>query len=78
MESNKNSSRQIVLYTDILVETNTMIFGFIPPVIVSVANSYSATVNPALLCAVTLRWYHCAGSRSPTPKLAFGLTLLAT
>lgn len=28
-----------------------------PPLTVSVANSYSATVNPALLCAVTRNMY---------------------
>lgn len=44
----------------------------------SVANSYSATVNPALLCAVMRTMYHDAGSRSRTTKLLPGLTLLDT
>ena len=39
-----------------------------PPVTVRVANSYSATENPALLCAVTLRLYQVAGLRSNTTK----------
>lgn len=47
----------------------------LPPVMVSVANSYSATVNPALLWAVILRLYQVAGSRSNTTKLPPGLTL---
>lgn len=37
---------------------------YVPPVIVRVANSYSATLNPALLCAVILSTYQVAGSRS--------------
>lgn len=47
-----------------------------PPLIVSVANSYSATVNPALLWAVTRSIYHDAGSKSKTTKFPPGLTLL--
>ncbi len=45
---------------------------------VRVANSYSATENPALLCAVTLRLYQVAGFRSRTTKLPPALTLLDT
>lgn len=40
----------------------------LPPVTVSVANSYSATLKPALLWAVTLKWYHTAGSKSKSTK----------
>lgn len=47
----------------------------IPPVKVSVANSYSATVNPALLCAVMRTLYQVAGSKSSTKKFAPGFTL---
>lgn len=49
-----------------------------PPVSVKVANSYSATVNPALLCAVTRKWYQTAGSRSKTTKLPPAFTLFDT
>lgn len=37
---------------------------YLPPVMVRVAKSYSATLNPALLCAVILKTYHVAGSKS--------------
>lgn len=47
----------------------------IPPVTVNVANSYSATVNPALLWAVIRTLYHVAGSKSRTTKLPPGFTL---
>lgn len=47
----------------------------VPPVTVNVANSYSATVKPALLCAVIRTLYQVAGSRSSTTKLPPGLTL---
>lgn len=50
----------------------------IPPLNVSEANSYSATENPALLWAVTLKWYHEAGSKSSTTKFPPGLTLFET
>lgn len=36
----------------------------VPPVMVNVANSYSATLKPALLCAVILKTYQVAGSKS--------------
>lgn len=48
---------------------------YLPPVAVKVANSYSATVKPALLCAVTRKLYQVAGSKSNTTKLPPGLTL---
>lgn len=51
---------------------------YLPPVTVSVANSYSATANPALLWAVTRRWYHVAGTKSRTTKFPPGLTLFDT
>lgn len=47
----------------------------IPPVTVKVANSYSATVKPALLWAVIRTLYHEAGSKSSTTKLPPGFTL---
>lgn len=47
----------------------------IPPVTVNVANSYSATVKPALLWAVIRTLYHEAGSKSSTTKLPPGFTL---
>lgn len=51
---------------------------YLPPVTVKVANSYSATAKPALLWAVTRKWYQLAGSRSNTTKLPPGLTLFET
>lgn len=50
----------------------------VPPVTVSVANLYSATEKPALLCAVTLSWYQLAGSKSKTTKFPPGFTLFDT
>ena len=50
----------------------------LPPVTVKVANSYSATEKPALLCAVTLRLYHVAGFKSKTTKFPPAFTLLDT
>ena len=52
--------------------------NILPPVTVRVANSYSATENPALLWAVTLRLYHVAGLRSRTTKFPPALTLFDT
>ena len=51
---------------------------FLPPVTVKVANSYSATENPALLWAVTFKLYHVAGFKSNTTKLPPALTLFET
>lgn len=56
-------------------EKSTKCTSLLPPVMVSVANSYSTTVNPALLCAVILKLYQVAGSKSNTTKLPPGLTL---
>lgn len=50
----------------------------IPPVRVNVAYSYSATVNPAVLCAVTRRLYHVAGSKCMIKNLPVVLTLFET
>lgn len=50
----------------------------LPPVTVSVANSYSATVKPALLWAVIRTMYQEAASRSSTTKLLPGFTLFDT
>lgn len=55
-----------------------IIYKCLPPVTVRVANSYSATLKPALLWAVTLKWYQTAGSRSSKIKFWPGFTLLDT
>ena len=59
-------------------KTTTQIQGFLPPVTVKVANSYSATEKPALLWAVTFKLYHVAGLRSKTTKFPPAFTLLET
>jgi len=50
----------------------------VPPAVVRVPNSYSATVDPAVLWAVTCKLYQVAGLRSKTTKLPPGLTWLDT
>lgn len=52
-----------------------MVGGNVPPVMVNVANSYSATLKPALLCAVILNTYQVAGSRSKK-KLFYNFKLI--